>query len=800
MQQRKEWIAAFDLNGILFPAYGQESSSQILLSPTAFDPLQHVPAVAPSLSSEPTAQLFIVQFNTQPTQQIRQEITTLGGTVYGFVPNHSHVVKMDQTTRGQVEALAYVRWVGPYHPAYRLEAFLRESIDQGETLFPLGVYNIAVFESGLGQKNVVAPRIAQIGGTVTVIPDNGYLLFARLTPQQLLSVAHWDEVAFVDRWFPPQLAMNVARDKGISGANYVETVAGYRGDGVRGEVMDTYLRTNHVAFQPNATRGLPILHGPQSNFMLSEEHGTKVFGCAFGDGTQSGIAGAKGIIPHAQGIFADFCRLEETVAPESTTPCDNENIADADRYEHTAELVDPNGVLTAVFQSNSWGSGWGASYASMSQLMDDILFQHDLLACQAQGNDGSTTSFSEAWAKNAVSVGGVHHYDTLDKGDDSWFREHHGAGSIGPASDGRIKPDFVHFFDSVYTTYYPAQYTDFGGTSAATPITCGYFGLFFQMWADGVFGNTLPYPGCNPAVENCVFKNRPHMTTAKAMMINTATPYTLPAVPPQDFTRTNQGWGLVQVGRLHILRSRFPLIINETHAFTESNDPVTYNVTVPANTRALRATMVYADPPGSPAVQSQHAVHNLTLKVTAPNGTTHFWGNCGLRDGNWSSNACTNGDRPLPNTPSTVVIDTVENVFVQNPVPGTWTVRVNADSIGLPYLTADFALVVSLDPDCNQNGASDADDLLGNPPAALDCNYNSTPDSCDIAVGISCDGNNDDIPDECQSPLLVNGACCLSPTPGDCIFSTSCACNQQGGAFYGVGTRCTSVNCLLGPQ
>ena len=175
---------------------------------------------------------------------------------------------------------------------------------------------------------------------------------------------------------------------------------------------------------------------------------------------------------------------------------------------------------------------------------------------------------------------------------------------------------------------------------------------------------------------------------------------------------------------------------------------------------------------GQLEVQSKHAVNDLTLKVTAPNGITRYWGNCGLRAGNWSSAECNSGDHPFLSTPGTEVIDTVENVFVQGPAPGTWTVYVIAEGgiaadahLETPGVNdADFALVVSIDPDCNGNGFSDADDILANPPVAVD------------------------------------GACCLSHTPGDCIISDECECNSDGIWFFGAGTKCGLVNCQTAPQ
>ena len=69
--------------------------------------------------------------------------------------------------------------------------------------------------------------------------------------------------------------------------------------------------------------------------------------------------------------------------------------------------------------------------------MDDIIFDLDLSILQSQSNKGTQFSRPEAWAKNIISVGGVYHFDTLSRADDAW---NNGA-SIGPAEDGRIKPD-----------------------------------------------------------------------------------------------------------------------------------------------------------------------------------------------------------------------------------------------------------------------------------------------------------------------------------------------------------------------
>jgi len=300
------------------------------------------------------------------------------------------------------------------------------------------------------------------------------------------------------------------------------------------------------------------------------------------------------------------------------------------------------------------------------------------LHCQSQSNAGDQMSRPQAWAKNIVSGGGMYHYDTLTKADDQW---NYGA-SIGPASDGRIKPDLYHFYDDILTTTSgsPTAYTTgFGGTSGATPIIAGHFGLFYQMWSDGIFGNTVDPQGT-------VFENRPHMTTAKAMMINGADQYPFNGTTG-DKTRMHQGWGMPSVKNIYDLRDNY-YIIDESDVLDPFETSL-HLVAVQADTPYLKVTMTYADPAGNPAVQTQHRINDLTLKVISPSDVI-YWGNYGLKEGVWSQpDGCADTK------------DTVENVFIQNPEAGTWTIQVSADEIiqdshvETPELDADYALVVS---------------------------------------------------------------------------------------------------------
>jgi hypothetical protein len=529
----------------------------------------------------------------------------------------------------------------------------------------------------------------------------------------------------------------------------------------------------------------------------------------FGDGTSSYVPDAEGLIWQGAGFYADALKLI-TYNPYS----------DVDRLCHACQLVTNNttncwgrsgcGATSSyypyecVLQTNSW-TAWGAiGTLTYDSGIDDLTFVFDLAVLQAQGNTGTQYSAGEAWAKNAVSIGGIKHFDSLDPNDHFWDE----GASTGPATDGRVKPDLAHFFDAIYTTDarpgVSSQYVaDFSGTSAATPIAAGMFGLFFQMWHEGVF-SVCDGAGCAESGGECsVFDSRPHSMTAKAMMINTASPY---SVSFHDIDRYNQGWGLPSIGRVYLLRKQFPIIIDEGVPL-EDGEYVTYDVDVPANTLALRATLAYRDPPPASSSCNPCRINDLSLKVyRQPGGPFQcYLGNHGLLDGDWSSALATQSDCNPFTSSYRDTINTVENVFIQNPAEAGWTIMVRAIEVNedgnVEYVNDDpsecvsepndcteasdldavFSLVVSLDMDCNENNRSDADDIL-------DSNPNTRSEDC----------NFDGIPDECQGTVecVIRGACCEAQgTCLSCRLMTEAACDQANGQYAGDDSLCTGHVC-----
>ena len=669
---------ALSLDGRSFyPA--RATSYELKLRRAEFDPMRGEPAIAATLAAAPDSRLYVVQYWTQGLEEYRQIVRALGGEIHLFLAWHANVVEMDRAAAARVRELPFVRWVGPFHPSYKLEEALLAEQWRGWSEEESRRLNLLTLRRGPDGHAPVARFIEEIGGIVEDAGGPTYLMSATLTLEQVAALARHDGVQWIDRWSAPEEDMDIAR--AFHGADYVETVAGYTGSGVRVEVMDGGCDEIHPDLQNFA------VHGGNT----PSAHGTATSGIVAGSGF--GNFSARGAMPDAFLAIADYSFF-----------------SGGSRYNHTGELQNPALSWKAVLQSNSWGSSRTASYNSISQDMDLILFDHDRISIlQSQSNAGNQQSRPQAWAKNIIAVGGIRHQNTLTESDDSWS----GGASIGPAADGRIKPDLASFYDStlctdqVGTAGYASgnYYCCFGGTSGATPIVAGHLGLLYEMWSDGLFGN--PTPGAT------VFDNRPFNTTAKALLINTSSQWTFSGTG-HDLTRVHQGWGRPDLQKAYDRRNDM-FIVDETDVLVNL-DSTSYTVNVAAGAPELKVTMVYRDNPGTTS-SSLHRINDLDLKVTSPGGTV-YWGNNGLTAANYSASGG-----------SANTVDTVENVFIQSPTTGSWTVEVIASELNQDThvetgaLDADYALVVS--------GAT------AGPPAAPVAEFVGNPLSGDAPLNVS---------------------------------------------------------------
>lgn len=613
-----------------------------------FDPLQGAPVVPGALASGNDTNLYIVQFDYAFIDADRDALRSLGGKLHSPLPNNALIVRMDATQAAKAASLDGVRWVGPFHPAYRLEPELRSELLSGRPM-PTRKYNMVMADKR-NDKAALEDRIEGIGGVVTDRHDRGLLMTAELTPAQLVQAARLDEVLWIDRWTEIGFDMNNAR--ALQGTNHVETAIGYTAAGVNGHVYEG-VEYDHPDFTYAMTN---VLSGGQA-----DRHGHCTAGCIFGNGTST--ASARGHAPGARGFY--------TNAGTVTTGYSRNAVIDAVVNTHNC-----------WFTTASWGGGLTTAYTSLSADADDIVFDHRIPWTQSQSNDGTQLSRPEAWAKNVISVGGYYHNNNQNMGDDLWG----GGGSVGPAADTRIKPDLSNFYDDVLCSdltgtagYSTGNYTTgFGGTSAATPITAGLNAIAASMYANALLGNVQRVPG------GTRFENRPYAQTMKALQIACATMHPFGTGTGQ-MTRYRGGWGTADVGTIYDNRANL-MIIPEDHAI-EQGETHTYWVDVDSGEPVLKVCMTYLDPAGNVAA-TYDRINNLNLRVFNPSGTVSYWGNNGLTSANTSTSGGTADTR-----------DTVECVFVNNPTAGLWRVEVSAPTIaqdahtGTSATDAVYALV-----------------------------------------------------------------------------------------------------------
>jgi hypothetical protein len=648
------------------------TANMVRLDYATFDPIAGEPAVPEQLRATALNELYLVQFVSTPLEDMRREITQMGGRVERFLTDNTHVIRMNAATRAQVTGLPYVRWVGAYHPAYRVPAEVLATLLVGEGPEAVGErYSIECMRMGPLQQQAVADLIVAIGGIVDVTIPDQYRLEATLTPSQLLQIVQRNEVNYVDQSGAPYgQDMDIIRQLG--GAVTTLSNKNVLGQGVRGEVFDYSMVLNHEQWAGQA----PIIR--TSNPAPVDSHGTACYGINFATGTPAAQVQATGLLPQReQGIFSSYNDTNQAGLGSGVIS----------RLSLNTSAVNAAGTVRSCFQSSSVGSPRVLTYTTVSAEVDDYLFRVDYLSFQSQSNAGNRDSRPQAWAKNIVSIGGIDINETVSKTDDIWAS----GASIGPADDLRVKPDLASSFDQVYTTYSTLAngYGQFNGTSSATPCTSGYGGLLQQMWHEGFWSG---FGG-----GSTVFSDRPKSTTAKALMINTAYRYPINSPIVNNMYRARVGWGTADLTQAVTDRAT-TFIVNETNLITQGATD-TYILNVAPGTPEFRATMIFADPQGNPAA-AQDRINDLSLKVTSPSGVI-YWGNNGMVATAISGAGALVGANFSVAGGAANTVDTVENVFLANPAAGQWTVQVVATQIvqdghtETAALDADYALVVA---------------------------------------------------------------------------------------------------------
>ena len=168
---------------------------RMMLRFAEFDPVQSEPVIPPSLMAATDSTLFMVQFKSLITEKNRAELRSVGAEIHTYIPDQSYLIRMDPTSLEDLQSLDSIRWVSPFHVAYKAEPEILADMIAG--FGQTARYNIILVDPDLDAVDVEA-KIAEVGGRVEEPSDGGLLLEATLSPQQLQAVLNHNGVQWVE--------------------------------------------------------------------------------------------------------------------------------------------------------------------------------------------------------------------------------------------------------------------------------------------------------------------------------------------------------------------------------------------------------------------------------------------------------------------------------------------------------------------------------------------------------------------------------------------------------------------------
>ncbi|HHN74830.1 MAG TPA: hypothetical protein ENK10_06325 [Acidobacteria bacterium] len=623
------------------------------------DPLRG--RIPPSLRAVPGGGgLLLVAFDpgTAP-DRVREILRRHGGKWLGYVPDSAALARVDAAAAGALAAEPAVRWVGPFHPFYKLSRALPLPLPPGASgADPLAGRGLDIHlaqDVDLAAGQALAGRL----GLAVQQAGGGRLRLRVGGSAQALALLRAPEVVFVEPSFQPLLLNNSSRGICQSGTPGVDSLhdRGIRGGGQVVAVMDSGLDTAHCCFsgagkvQDNRAWG-----GGTLGADCSGDHGTHVSGTAACEngGDHDGLA------PDAGLLMQDIGKSGNCVNVYPPNPLSD---AWSDARSRGARV-----------HTNSWGGGFNL-YGGDSQAIDSFMWDNqDFLILYAAGNEGPAEGTLGIYsnAKNSVTVGG--------SGNGSSRESMYSASSRGPAGDGRMLPDLTAPAAGVSSARSGTScgWTSKWGTSMATPAVAGTAALAREYFVRGF------YP---TGTETIADGFEPSAALVKATLLISAREMSGSGVGGSR-PNNNQGFGRLTLDdalwfegeeaatRLTVLDDR-----DTSTGLATPGAVDTFQLDLP-QAGDLRVMLVWTDAPGA-SFAGKALVNDLDLEVELADGSLYA-GNQGF-NGGWTTTTATARDR----------LNNKEAVYLQSLAAQTVTIRVVADSLGdVAAHPQDYALVV----------------------------------------------------------------------------------------------------------
>lgn len=630
--------------------------------------------------------LVLVQFDDEGATAAVDATAATGAALVQPLAPVSYLVWANARQTRAIRALDGVRFAGVLPPSLRIAP----SVDAATTLLRV---TLVADDPELTARaaTVVTRRFTATDGVVLTLPGDATAATVLSQRPEVYSVADGTDD---DHLRDEKTTQMIVEDTSSPEPGYDPvTRLGADGSGVRVAVVDGGVDSRHPEL---SSRDITCTDYVAASAMCAAGnsddaigHGTFVSGVVLGDGS-TGIGDG--------GPDAGF-RFGKGVAPGADLHVQNAiNLGAAFTRPPITELFADSVRSGAVVAQNSWGpSGTPQGYDEPTRQADAAVRDADPEAEGDQpigvvfsimnGSGGESTQGAPDEAKNIIAVGGTGSgRPGSPSGDDLCTCSAH-----GPNLDGRRLVDVVAP-GQVVASVRAAQGTLCGippeefpsplhatctGTSFASPHVSGAYAVFVEAYRAAL--------GIDPSP-----------ALVKAALVNTATDLSRfggvdadgrPLTPvPND----QQGWGRLDLGQTMdewnagtVVHRDQDVLLDATGASSE------LLLTVADVTRPLRATLTWTDAPGHGQGGELPAwVNDLDLELVSPSGAV-YRGNV-FADG-WSVTGGTSDE-----------MNNLENVWIEAPEAGTWTVRVRAASIigdGVPsagdLTDQDFALVVT---------------------------------------------------------------------------------------------------------
>ncbi|KUG02886.1 hypothetical protein ASZ90_019734 [hydrocarbon metagenome] len=307
---------------------------------------------------------------------------------------------------------------------------------------------------------------------------------------------------------------------------------------------------------------------------------------------------------------------------------------------------------------NGWGRA-GNYYAPISSQIDKFVYNYPgFLPLFGAGNSGPAVSSltSEANSKNALTIGSSQVPRPALTPDANFADQPASSSSLGPAGDGRIKPELmapgsavVSACSSLVESNYDANemYALMGGSSMATAIAGGSIALLREY------------------LEKDLQIEEPSAALVKASLVNGAR-------LEDSLPSSSKGFGILDLAGTVLAMEEKSFILQDGISLKQG-EAQNYSVVIKSSTQPFKATLAWTDPPAA-AGSSSALVNNLDLIVEGPGGQIYY-GNDFLSRGQ--------ADK----------INNIEQVYIPSPQPGTYTVKIRASNFGQGYGLQKYALV-----------------------------------------------------------------------------------------------------------